>query len=129
MTVRIDSISPNPVAANGGTKIEVVGEFPENLTLEAYIGPTGTSGDTSCYSGVPSKGIISSDGETATFVCPPLGKGIYLATVIDPSTSDQDTIAIALTEPHWHDKVFTMRKGCPPWYETGPRSLRLEKRL
>ena len=129
MALALTSVSPELLDSQGGTIITVEGTFDTSVAHRVFLGPAGTVDDPPCYSGVIGMGldVYSPDGLTIQFVSPPGEKGANFVTVDDSSTTE--TEPVTLVEQSWKSKVHIMRKNCPKWYETGARSLGLEKRL
>ena len=131
MAVTLTAVSPDPIDTRGGTKMTATGTFPA-VALRVFLGPAGTTSDPPCYSGVVGSplDVVSEDGTTLTFVAAPTTKGARFVTIAEAGDlGENDTVGVTVLERNWPSKVHAMRKNCPRWYETGPRSLNLEERL
>ena len=116
---------------HGGMQLEIQtppAGLAAGVDYAIHIGPTGTTADLACYSGVPGQGAVcrSSDGETILCIAPPMARGALVLSI--HGNGDSGTSAVTAHEESHLDTVWDMRQHYPPWYDTGPRRLDVEPR-
>lgn len=115
-------VVPGVVSREGGS----IATAYANLSIAATY--TVLVGGIPAYSGVPGQGNIirSLDGESITFVIPPLPIGVAAVQITDGVTVWNFSVTV-LEKPLLRN-VFMVRRNYHKWGETGPRLLDWEPR-
>ena len=137
MTLTINSISPQKVAADGGARVEVEGDF-ENLfdvPFRVHVGPTGDDSDPACYSGIVGQGTVVYPVSATKLVCylpvlePTLGTPYHVFVIRTDTLDDGELLdSLEVLPRQYFSRVFELRSVFPRFYRMGPRNMEsLEK--
>lgn len=131
-TLVLSLVLPENVAENGGTLLEIVGNFDEHLGKEfrIFIGPNGDDTDTPALTGIPGRPSIffPLNGEKIRCFTPLLARGtnsIHVARV-DAVASDTLVDVLEVFPKDFKTSTYDHRKAWAPIMETGPRLIEEE---
>jgi len=128
--ITIYSISRSTADADGGQRLEIVGDFVDEfgVTYQIHVGPAGDYTDPACYSGKPGfKQIIVPLNSTKLrgYLPPMTPGGPYNVFVrrVDMTRTALIAAAITVMPKMYYSGVFGLRAILPPYYRTGPRNM------
>ena len=130
--MQLTSINIDKTIARGGTRIEVTGDFSDELgrAIYFYVGPNGNDTDSRCLSGTAGNifEIFPLNETKLVLYTPSLAVGgPYHIFGEREDGVDDDLLSGVLTivESYFNSFTFTIRSVLPPFYKTGPRNMDL----